>query len=88
MYFVPDGTKRCGLYECSNCYMRFLALETEPKILCPYCEGEADMELGPDEVLPEEPETATLVKIVQEEEVELMDGLLSLAHTGGDYEWL
>lgn len=38
--------------------------------------------------MPGETDTARLIKIVQDEEVELMDGLLSLAHTGGDYEWL
>ena len=88
MYFVPDGTKVCGLYECSECYMRFLSLETEPMIYCPYCERDFDMEFGPDEMMPEETDTARLIKIVRDEEVELMDGLLSLALTGGDYEWL
>ena len=88
MYFVPDGTKVCGLYECSNCYMRFLSLETEPMIICPYCEGEVDMELGPDEELQAAPETAKLIQVVSGEDVEMMDSLLSLAHTGGDYAWL
>ena len=88
MYFVPDGTKICGLHECEICAMRFLSLETSPQMICPYCDEEADMELGPDEVILQEPESAKLVKVVRDEEVEMMDGLLSLAHTGGDFEWL
>lgn len=87
MYFVPDGTKICGLYECTNCYMRFLSLEMVPKLVCPNCEGELDMELGPDEEMPTEPETAKLIKIV-DEDIELIDGLLSLAHNEEDESWL
>ena len=62
MYYVPDGTTKCGFYECKCCRSRFLSLQTMKKIPCPYCEQDADMEK--------------------------MDRLLSLAITGGDYEWL
>ena len=45
MYYVPDGTKQCGYYECKKCGNRFLSLQT-------------------------------------------MDALLSLAITGGDFNWI
>ena len=67
--------------------MRFLSLEMVPKLVCPNCEGELDMELGPDEEMPTEPETAKLIRVV-EEDIELIDGLLSLAHTEDDESWL
>ena len=38
--------------------------------------------------MPEAPEAAKLIKVVKDEEVEMMDSLLSLAITGGDYEWI
>ena len=69
MYYVPDGTKECGFYECKKCGNRFLSLQTMEKIPCPECEAEIDYEIGPDEV-------------------EKMDGLLSLAITGGDCNWI
>ena len=37
MYFVPDGTKLCGFYECVDCNMRFLDVRIAPTIVCPYC---------------------------------------------------
>ena len=50
---------------------------------------EPDMEIGPDETMPETTEMATLLQAVEgTEEVTKMDMLLSLAITGGDYEWL
>ena len=56
---------------------------------CPYCGEEPDMEIGPDEEMPVAEETAKLLQVVEgEEEVEKMDTLLSLAITGGDYNWL
>ena len=56
---------------------------------CPYCGEEPDMEIGPDEEMPVAAETAKLLMVVEgEEEVEKMDALLSLAITGGDYNWL
>ena len=66
MYYVPDGTKECGFYECKKCGNRFLSLQTMKRIPCP----------------------ELLEKIVGEEEVEKMDGLLSLAITGGDCNWI
>ena len=56
---------------------------------CPECEAEIDYEIGPDESLEDLLETADLKqKIEGEEEVEKMDALLSLAVTGGDFEWI
>lgn len=88
MYYVPDGTKKCGYYECGCCHSRFLSLRTEQRIPCPYCEQDTDMELGPDESMEEAADTAVLLQTAEGEEVEKLDKLLSLAVTGGDYEWL
>lgn len=88
MYYVPDGTTRCGYYECEDCGNRFLSLDTEPSIICPSCGGDLDWEIGLDEEMPVTQESAKLIKIVEGEEVEKMDILLSLAITGGDYEWI
>ena len=89
MYYVPDGTQMCGYYECSDCKNRFLSLKIVPQLVCPYCGEEPDMELGPDEEMPERKEAAKLIQVVSgEEEVEKMDTLLSLAITGGNYDWL
>ena len=80
MYYVPDGTKECGYYECKKCGSR---------IPCPDCGMDIDYEIGPDETLEAAEDTAVLVeKITGEEEVEKMDSLLSLAITGGDYNWI
>lgn len=89
MYYVPDGTTKCGYYECEDCGERFLSLHTEPSIICPGCGEELDWEIGLDEEMPTVRETAKLIQIVEgAEEVEKMDMLLSLAITGGDYEWI
>ena len=89
MYYVPDGTQFCGFYECKDCGERFLDVKIVPKMICPYCCEEPDMEIGPDEEMPQVVEAAELLQVVEgEEEVEKMDMLLSLAITGGDYEWL
>ncbi len=89
MYYVPDGTQMCGYYECSDCKNRFLSLKIVPQLVCPYCGEEPDMELGPDEEMPEIKEAAKLIQVVSgDEEVEKMDTLLSLAITGGNYDWL
>lgn len=89
MYFVPDGTERCGFYECKDCGSRFLSVQIGPTLICPYCGEEVDMEIGPDEEMPKAKEAAVLVDvIIGEEDVEKMDSLLSLAVTGGDYEWI
>ena len=89
MYYVPDGTTRCGFYECTECGSRFLDLQIGPAMVCPYCGEEPDMEIGPDEEMPEVKEDARLVKMLTgEEEIEKYDQLLSLAVTGGDYNWI
>lgn len=88
MYYVPDGTTRCGFYECKECGYRFLDLETDEEIGCPSCAEEFDPEIGPDEVLLEERKDAVLLQIVEGEDVEKMDTLLSLAITGGNYDWI
>ena len=88
MYFVPDGIRLCGFYECKECNNRFLDVRVAPSLVCPYCGEEVDMEIGPDEELPEAVENAKLLKVVEGDDVEKMDGLLSLALTGGDYEWI
>ena len=83
MYYVPDGTKECGYYECKKCGSRFLSLQTMNTIPCPDCGMDIDYEIGPDETLEAAEDTAVLVeKITGEEEVEKMDSLLSLAITG------
>ena len=89
MYYVPDGTLICGFYECLDCGERFLDVRIAPTIICPYCGEEPDMEIGPDEEMPVAREAAKLLDVIEGvEEVERMDGLMSLAVTGGDYEWL
>lgn len=90
MYFVPDGTKLCGFYECENkeCNMRFLDVRIAPTLVCPYCGEEVDMEVGPDEEMPVAVENAKLLDVIRDDEVERMDALLSLAITGGDFDWI
>lgn len=88
MYYVPDGTEKCGYYECENCKTRFLSLQTMKKIPCIDCGAEPDMEIGPDEVIEQPEDTAVLQKVIEGPEVEMMDSLLSLAITGGDYNWI
>lgn len=88
MYYIPDGTKRCGFYECDDCGTRFLDIKTEPRIICPYCGEEPDMEIGPDEKAPQKRDGAKLIQILEGEDVEKYDALLSLAETGGDYNWI
>ena len=89
MYYVPDHTEQCGYYECSDCGTRFLDLRIAPTLVCPYCGEEVDMEIGPDEEMPKAVEAAKLLQMLRgEEEVEKMDTLLSLAITGGDYNWI
>ena len=88
MYYVPDGTKRCGFYECKECGNRFLDVRVAPAIICPYCGEEPEMEIGPDEEMQEADESAKLIEMVEGENVEKYDTLLSLAITGGDYGWI
>lgn len=89
MYYVPDGTTRCGFYECEECGRRFLDVRIAPRLVCPYCGEAPDMEVGPDDEMPDMKETAVLLQMVEgEEDVERYDTLLSLATTGGDYGWI
>ncbi len=88
MYYVPDDTQLCGYYECEECGERFLDLKIVPCMVCPYCGEEMDMEIGPDEEMPQIEERSKLIKVMEGEEVEKMDGLLSLARTGGDFAWI
>jgi len=89
MYYVPDGTQMCGFYECKDCDNRFLSLQIRPKMICPYCGEEPNMEIGPDEEMPVANEAAVLLDVIEgEDNVEKMDSLLSLAITGGDFDWL
>jgi hypothetical protein len=90
MYYVNDGTQRCGYYECEDCGSGFLDEKIGPAIECPYCsKGAVDMEIGPDEEMPVIKESAKLIKVIEgAEEVERYDTLLSLAITGGNYDWI
>ena len=89
MYYVPDGTEQCGYYDCSECGTRFLDLRIAPTLVCPYCGETPDMEIGPDEEMPQTVESARLIEMVRgAEEVDKMDALLSLAVTGGDFSWI
>lgn len=88
MYYVPDETKKCGYYECKECGTRFLSLHLEEIIPCPYCDQDFDAEIGPDEEMVMSNAQAMLIKVIEGEEVEKWDKLLSLAITGGDEEWL
>ena len=88
MYFVPDKTQRCGFYECTACGRRFLDIRIVPTLICPYCGETPDMEIGPDDEIAVSQETAKLLQMVEGEDVEKYDTLLSLALTGGDFEWI
>ena len=89
MYYVEDGTKRCGYYECQKCGYRFIDICTDEMTECPDCAMEWDPEIGPDEEMEVQEKTAKLIQIIAgEEEVQKMDTLLSLAITGGDYSWI
>jgi hypothetical protein len=88
MYYVPDGTTKCGYYECEVCGYRFLDLATDPEIECPDCAADFDPEIGPDEEMAAGTKSAKLISVCQGEEVEKMDALLSLAITGGNYDWI
>ena len=89
MYYLPEGTKTCGYYECKKCGHRFLSMQTMSRIPCPDCAAEIDYEIGPDETMEDVVDTAVLVeKIEGEEEVARMDALLSLAVTGGNFDWI
>ena len=89
MYYVPDGTEVCGFYECEECGKRFLTLKIGPKFVCPLWGEEPELEFGPVDEMAVAKEAAILLEMVEgTENVERMDALLSLAVTGGDYEWI
>ena len=89
MYYVEDGCERAGYYECSKCHTRFLSRIVAPRCKCPDCDEEMDMEIGPDEEMKECEESAKLIEVIEgKENVEKYDRLLSLAVTGGDYNWI
>jgi hypothetical protein len=46
------------------------------------------MEIGPDDEMPKVIENAKLIRMIEGEDVEKYDQLLSLAVTGGDYSWI
>ena len=81
--------KSADIMNVKNVEVDFLSLQTMNTIPCPDCGMDIDYEIGPDETLEAAEDTAVLVeKITGEEEVEKMDSLLSLAITGGDYNWI
>ena len=104
MYIVKEIRHRkevkiqCTMYQTARKSADFMnvrnvaivfCLQTMKRIPCPECEAEIDYEIGPDESMEDVFDTAELLeKIVGEEEVEKMDGLLSLAITGGDCNWI
>ena len=84
MYYVPDGTKICGYYECKKCGTRFLSLQTMERR-----HQLANLFRVPDECMEDVMDTACLQEVIEgEEDVEKMDTLLSLAITGGDFGWI
>ena len=71
------------------CFNTQSILWTMQRIPCPDCAMDIDYEIGPDESMEDMMDTAELIeKLEGEEEIEKMDGLLSLAVTGGDCEWI
>lgn len=44
--------------------------------------------MGPDEDMSQVKDTAKLISVLEGEDVEKMDTLLSLAITGGNYDWI
>jgi hypothetical protein len=88
MYYVPEGTKRCGYYECALCGEKFLTLDTTEYTECIYCANDIDMEMGPDDDMSDVGTSAKLIQILEGEDVEKLDALLSLAITGGNYDWI
>ncbi len=88
MYYIPDGTNKCGYYQCACCGEKFLSLQTINAIDCIYCEEDIDYEVGPDEDISAMKYSAKLISVLEGEDVEKMDTLLSLAITGGNYEWI
>jgi hypothetical protein len=88
MYYVPEGTTRCGYYECEICKEKFLSTDTAKETECIYCANDIDMEMGPDDDMSSVGTSAKLIQVLEGEDVEKMDTLLSLAITGGNYDWI
>ena len=88
MYYVEDGTKKAGFYECKKCFDRFLAYETDKRTFCPNCSNHIDYEIGPDETLEDILMCAELIDVIEgEENVAKMDKLLSCAFDDDD-SWI
>ena len=49
MYYVPDGTTKCGFYECKCCRSRFVWLQKNKKKPIPDCVQDGVMEIVPDQ---------------------------------------
>ena len=47
MYYVPDGTTKCGFYECKCCRSRFVGGQTKKKKPIPFSVQDAGIEVGP-----------------------------------------
>ena len=89
MNFVPDHTMICGLYTCTDCGMRFLDVKVVPSMVCPYCGDAFDMEIGPDETVPDNLEAAKLDEVIEgEEEISKVDQLLNVAFECDDESWI
>ena len=72
MYYVPEGTKTCGYYECKKCGNRFLSMQTMSRIPCPDCAAEIDYEIGPDETMEDVVDTAVLLEKIEGEEFDAL----------------
>ena len=81
MYYVPDGTKECGYYECKKCGNRFLSMQTMKRIPCPDCEAEIDYEIGPDESLEDVLDTAGLIRLHRSKSLSVARRQVDLART-------
>lgn len=88
MYFVEDGTIVAGFYECGKCDYRFLSERVVPRLMCPMCGEAADMEIGPDDEMPADEETAMLLEVVEGDDVEKYDTLLSHTLLDDTEDWL
>lgn len=90
MYFVPDGTQVCGLYECEkkDCWSRFLDVRIRPSLPCPFCGKTVDMEIGPDDPMPTAEETAKLLRVLEDEtEIRQWDFMLG-SSKDDDESWI
>ena len=89
MYYVPDGTEMCGFYECEECASRFLSLKIGPKLCARIVEKNRIWRSDRMKKCRWQKRRQNWLEVVEgAENVERMDALLSLAVTGGDYEWI